>query len=116
KTADWIIDLGPEAGAQGGRIVAEGTPEAVTETPGSITGAILRDVLANGPRAERPRFDPKAAAKAAIEEARRARQALGTLAEAKNPWEVDGRAWHTRDRRTRSGRPVRWDGAILERI
>jgi excinuclease ABC subunit A len=41
KTADWIIDLGPEGGDKGGRIVAEGTPEQVAQTAGSYTGQYL---------------------------------------------------------------------------
>ena len=45
KTADWIIDLGPEGGANGGRIIAAGTPEQVAQTPGSSTGDFLRKVL-----------------------------------------------------------------------
>jgi len=45
KRADWVIDLGPEAGAAGGRVVAQGTPEEVAQTPGSHTGRYLRDVL-----------------------------------------------------------------------
>ncbi len=46
KVADWVIDLGPEGGAAGGRIVAAGTPETVAGTPGSHTGALLRAVVA----------------------------------------------------------------------
>jgi excinuclease ABC subunit A len=45
KTADWIIDLGPEGGEGGGRIVATGTPEEVAANPGSHTGKFLRRVL-----------------------------------------------------------------------
>ncbi len=45
KTADWIIDLGPEGGAGGGRIIAEGTPEQVAEAPGSYTGRYLKPAL-----------------------------------------------------------------------
>jgi excinuclease ABC subunit A len=45
KTADWIVDLGPEGGAGGGRIVAQGTPEAIAAAPESHTGAWLRRVL-----------------------------------------------------------------------
>jgi excinuclease ABC subunit A len=47
KTADWIIDLGPEGGDGGGRIVAEGTPEQVGAIPESYTGKFLREVLAS---------------------------------------------------------------------
>ncbi|MCC7218988.1 MAG: excinuclease ABC subunit UvrA, partial [Burkholderiales bacterium] len=45
KTADWIIDLGPEGGAGGGTIVAQGTPETVAVTPASYTGHYLKPVL-----------------------------------------------------------------------
>jgi excinuclease ABC subunit A len=45
KTADWIIDLGPEGGDKGGRIVASGTPEKVAETAGSYTGQYLAPYL-----------------------------------------------------------------------
>ncbi|MBI2167999.1 MAG: excinuclease ABC subunit UvrA [Actinobacteria bacterium] len=45
KTADWIIDLGPEGGDEGGRIVAEGSPETVADTPGSYTGKFLAELL-----------------------------------------------------------------------
>ncbi len=45
KTADWIIDLGPEGGSGGGRIIAEGAPEKVVQTPGSFTGQYLKSVL-----------------------------------------------------------------------
>ena len=47
KTADWIIDLGPEGGSEGGTIVAEGTPEDVANKKGSYTGAFLKDILRN---------------------------------------------------------------------
>jgi excinuclease ABC subunit A len=45
KTADWIIDLGPEGGDKGGYLVAEGRPEQVADTPGSHTGTLLRPLL-----------------------------------------------------------------------
>nr|MDT0253151.1 excinuclease ABC subunit UvrA [Endozoicomonas sp.] len=45
KTADWIIDLGPEGGDGGGQIIAAGTPEAVSETPESHTGRFLKPML-----------------------------------------------------------------------
>ncbi len=48
KTADWIIDLGPEGGDGGGTLVAEGTPEQVAAVDGSYTGQALRSVLRDG--------------------------------------------------------------------
>ncbi|MGD2068741.1 MAG: excinuclease ABC subunit UvrA [Gemmatimonadota bacterium] len=45
KTADWLIDLGPEGGAEGGRIVVEGSPERVAEDPASFTGQYLGEML-----------------------------------------------------------------------
>jgi len=47
KTADWVIDLGPEGGGRGGRIVAQGTPEAVARVEASHTGQFLRRILAD---------------------------------------------------------------------
>jgi excinuclease ABC subunit A len=52
KTADWIIDLGPEGGVKGGEIVAEGTPEQVADNPRSYTGHYLKDTLAKSTRVE----------------------------------------------------------------
>jgi excinuclease ABC subunit A len=51
KTADWIVDLGPEGGDKGGEIVAEGTPEDVANEPRSYTGHYLKEVLAKSERA-----------------------------------------------------------------
>jgi excinuclease ABC subunit A len=45
KRADWVIDLGPEAGAEGGRLVVQGPPELVAATPGSVTGRYLAPLL-----------------------------------------------------------------------
>ena len=45
KTADWVVDLGPEGGASGGRLIAEGTPEEVAKTRGSYTGHFLKTAL-----------------------------------------------------------------------
>jgi excinuclease ABC subunit A len=51
KTADWVIDLGPEGGDGGGRIVAEGTPEQLARSADSFTGRYLKRVLARGKKA-----------------------------------------------------------------
>jgi excinuclease ABC subunit A len=45
KTADWVIDLGPEGGGKGGRLVAQGTPEQVAKMKESWTGQYLKKVL-----------------------------------------------------------------------
>ncbi|MBX9714147.1 MAG: hypothetical protein K2X58_10330, partial [Pseudomonadaceae bacterium] len=46
KTADWLVDLGPEGGSKGGQIIAVGTPEEVAEMPQSHTGYFLKPLLA----------------------------------------------------------------------
>src|SRR5512143_68121 len=73
KTADWIIDLGPEGGGGGGRIVAEGPPETIAAAPGSYTGRYLKPAL---DAESRPRA--KVAAAAGGREAG-ARKAAGEL-------------------------------------
>jgi excinuclease ABC subunit A len=45
KTADWVVDLGPEGGDGGGQIIGEGTPEDIAENPLSFTGRYLKPVL-----------------------------------------------------------------------
>ena len=45
KSADWVIDLGPEAGDQGGYLVAQGTPEDISACPASYTGQALHEIL-----------------------------------------------------------------------
>ena len=74
KTADWVIDMGPEGGDGGGAIVAQGTPEDIAKAEGSHTGRFLREVLARRPvkRAGSPDGERakgrkgRAAAKAAV--------------------------------------------------
>ena len=61
KTADWIVDMGPEGGSGGGTVVAQGTPEDVATMPDSHTGAYLGHVLAPRP-AKRPARKKTAAA------------------------------------------------------
>jgi excinuclease ABC subunit A len=145
KTADWVIDLGPEAGMAGGDLVVQGTPEEIIKNKRSQTGKFLKPMLTAGPLAERPRFSPKNASgrgkaeqgngdadpkegtrvrgngqqtksrKSNLESGIRNPES-GISSEAKAPWELDGRQWHTRDRIARNGQPARWDGRILERI
>jgi excinuclease ABC subunit A len=116
KTADWVVDLGPEAGMGGGDLVAQGTPETVAASQQSHTGRFLVDLLKAGPYEERGRFDSQAEALRELEAVKLAKPLVAAelSRHAEMPWEVDGRRWHTRDRRTRSGKPVRWEGALLE--
>jgi len=109
KTADWVIDLGPEAGDAGGHLVAQGTPEQVAQVAESHTGRILAEVLAAGPRAERTMVDPHAAESNPAEEM--APELAGV--DARMPWEVDGPRWHTEQRLSHDGKPCRWEGKIL---
>ncbi len=130
KTADWIIDLGPHAGSDGGWIVAEGTPEQIVaqweqqskekkKRPvdglpmlRSLTAECLAPVLQEGRRGAREAFDPKSVLKKRDGDVDLAQ--IGR--DAKMPWEVNGRQWHLKDRLARNGKPARWDGALLERV
>ena len=75
KTADWIIDLGPEGGAGGGRIIAQGTPDAIAAADASYTGRYLKPVL---DLARAPDGDARAERRASIRAAR-ARKVSGDL-------------------------------------
>jgi excinuclease ABC subunit A len=57
KTADWIVDLGPEGGDEGGHIVAQGTPEEVAQVAESYTGQFLKEMLLLAPMASKAMFD-----------------------------------------------------------
>ena len=61
KTADWVVDLGPEGGHRGGMIIAQGTPEDVAANPASHTGRFLAPLLEKN--AARSASTPKPAAK-----------------------------------------------------
>jgi excinuclease ABC subunit A len=54
KTADWIIDLGPEGGAAGGEIIAVGTPEQVAQNAKSYTGQFVKPLLERARRSSKP--------------------------------------------------------------
>jgi excinuclease ABC subunit A len=65
KTADWIIDLGPEGGSGGGQIIATGTPEAVAQMPQSFTGQFLKNILKQGQERKKASTKAKKSGKAA---------------------------------------------------
>jgi len=113
KTADHMVDLGPEAGIRGGQIVAKGTPEEVVAQfdagAPTQTGRILKGVLEAGPHAEREIFDPKKALRKKDGDLDIADVGKDQLL----PWEADGPRWHAKERITATGKPIRWDGAAL---
>jgi excinuclease ABC subunit A len=116
KTADWVIDMGPEAGLEGGQIVATGTPEQLARRGSgkrvSHTGRALQSVLKKGDYQQRPRYSPLEA-----EQQREGDLEIKDVGkETSVPWEVDGRQWHTVDRVDRKGGEVRWDGRILATV
>jgi excinuclease ABC subunit A len=112
KSADWVIDMGPEAGPGGGRVVASGTPEAVVQVKCSHTGRFLSEVLAAGPHQERAKYDAKKAAAARVGDMDIREVGEGQAL----PWEANGRLWHTKDRITTKGTAIKWDGLALDRI
>jgi excinuclease ABC subunit A len=60
KTADWVIDLGPEGGERGGRVLGVGTPEDIAACPASYTGQYLKPALEAGARLPVPAKRPAA--------------------------------------------------------
>ncbi|MBY0230490.1 MAG: excinuclease ABC subunit UvrA, partial [Gemmataceae bacterium] len=107
KTADHVIDLGPEAGPAGGVVVASGTPEEVAGVAESHTGRALAPVLEAGPKAKRERY-------AAPTESRAGDLELWQVGKGQAmPWEADGRKWHTQERVSHGGKPCKWEGSML---
>ena len=113
KTADWVIDLGPEAGPAGGRgrrSRARRRRWSAMRADARTPAAALAPVLEAGPRVEARRSSTRS---------RPSRSKPGDLAieevgkDAAMPWEADGRRWHTKDRVSHDGKPCRWDGEIV---
>lgn len=139
KTADWIIDIGPEAGSGGGQIVVAGTPEDVVayadntpqkasrrngnatrakkrtaaskdDPPRSWTGEMLAPVMAESKAGDIDTFDARAVAKRKSSDV--SVDQLGKSAQL--PWEADGKRWHTKDCLSHDGQRCLWDGQALQ--
>ena len=110
KTADWVVDLGPEAGEQGGEVVVAGTPEAVVACDASHTGRVLRPVLEAGPVEQRQVYDPRQ--RAAVEAELSGPVDLGDTTDM--PWDRDGRHWHLVEHLDHKGAKAKWDPRVLE--
>jgi excinuclease ABC subunit A len=83
KTADWLIDLGPDGGRRGGTLVAEGTPEEVAANPASYTGQFLAEILegrAAKPSAKKAAAEPAPVKKAVAKKTAAAKKAVAKKA------------------------------------
>ncbi len=109
KTADWVIDLGLEAGEKGGTLVVEGTPEAIIKDKKSYTATALRPVLEAGPFEKRITHDAKKQANLEIKKSEK----IDLGQEVKMPWQRNGVAWHTVEHLDHNGLPSEWDSALL---
>ncbi len=112
KSADWVIDLGPEAGAEGGKIVVEGGAQEVADCAASHTGIALKPVLAAGPFATRERCDADAYAARQLEDEKKRLGDVGK--DVPMPWQADGEKWHLRQRSGRDGQDRKWDPDALK--
>lgn len=130
KAADWILDLGPEAGAEGGRLVFAGTPEDLVEyasrvlsvgkksrsdSPGKLrshTGEALAALFDSATYAQRDTYDAKSHHQSKDGDVELEQIGRDTLL----PWQADGRRWHCVDSVDRSGQSIRWDRQLLVKV
>ncbi len=135
KNADWLIEIGPEAGLEGGKLVFAGTPEQLIEYTlqvqnhsessknalHSYTGEALIPIFQTGVFEERTVLDPQTFKKAPntiqkTDNQDLAKETPTQTAEVDQPWDIDGKRWHTEFRTTSSGVECKWDGRALTAI
>jgi excinuclease ABC subunit A len=108
KTADWVVDLGPEGGEAGGYLVAAGPPETVAACEASPTARYLQQALERSPREDR-----RSVAALPQVAGRDSQEAPDVGAGALRPWEVDGEQWHCHDRVNAMGESPAWHNEAL---
>ena len=147
KTADWVIDMGPEAGDEGGYVVVAGTPEDVaayaeresgegerregktrrhgdaetivprlslSRLPVSLSRSYTGEALGPGAGGRAARASARSSTSPRPRPPREGDRDITEVGQdARMPWEIDGRHWHTVARVGRNGNPCRWDGRIL---
>ena len=131
KSADWVIDLGPEAGLEGGELVFAGTPEELADygrryaaAPPKKRKGLLRSwtaealipVLERDPYRERPLYDPAEETRLLLLQKEDSEKEAESLQSVPMPWETDGRSWHVKSRRSRNGYPCKWSGQVLAEV
>ena len=133
KNADWIIEIGPEAGLEGGRLVFVGVPEQLLSyaaqwqtspefrknAPRSYTGEALIPVFKNAIFEERAVLSARTYWENLKKNRTVSYDSISNDAQSdslEQPWEVDGKRWHTQFRTTRSGETCKWEGRALSAI
>ncbi|MBT7859576.1 MAG: excinuclease ABC subunit UvrA [Gemmatimonadetes bacterium] len=117
SAADWVVDLGPGGGDQGGDLVACGPPEVVARSKTSATATYLAQTLKRAPRVPRQELvltTQESAAENAAEAV--VDDALVTTSTVQSPWEADGRQWHLQDLRLQDGKKPDWQGEALKHL
>ncbi len=131
KNADWVIEIGPEAGLEGGRLVFAGTPEQLIEYAvrwhtsskeqksllRTYTGEALIPVFSRGVFEERPIQSSRTVQRQDVDVDKAVELIEDSSQDISDqPWEIDGKRWHTEFRTTRSGVPCKWEGRVLNAI
>jgi excinuclease ABC subunit A len=109
KSCDWVMELGPEAGDEGGELVAACTPEALVKMKSSPTGAALESILKAGPLETRKiETGTSDADESNIDD-----KILQEAQDVEMPWQVDGRKWHLENQLDYHGKRPKWDPQVL---
>ncbi len=109
KSCDWVMELGPEAGDEGGELVAACTPEALAKLKSSPTGTALKPILRSGPVETRE----IETASSSGDDTNIDDMLLEEAQDVEMPWQVDGRKWHLENQLDYHGKRPKWDPGVL---